>query len=183
MVAPDVTELLRRAASGDKQAEADLVPRVYRELHKLARAYLRGERPQHTLQATALVHEAYLRLVTKQDIEWQNRAHFFSVAGMTMRRILVDYARQRNASKRAGIHISLDEDLAISADQCDLIAELDSALDRLATLNSRQARVVELRFFSGLTEEEIAEILQVSSRTVKRDWTVARAWLYGELSR
>jgi len=183
MATCDVTDLLQRAARGDKQAEADLVPRVYRELYKLARIHLRGERPEHTLQPTALVHEAYLRLVTKQDIDWQNRAHFFSIAGMTMRRILVDYARQRNAGKRAGVHISFDDNLSISAKHCSMITELDSALERLATLNARQAKIVELRFFSGLTEDEIAEALQISSRTVKRDWTVARAWLYGELSR
>jgi RNA polymerase sigma-70 factor (ECF subfamily) len=183
MAAADVTELLHRFANGDKEAEADLMPRVYRELHKIARAYLRRERPDHTLQATALVHEAYLRLTSQREIDWKNRAHFFGIAAQMMRRILVDYARQRGAGKRGGVHISLDEGLMISDDQCALVTDLDEALQRLARLNERQARVVELRFFSGLTEEEIGEVLGLSSRTVKRDWTMARAWLYGELSR
>jgi RNA polymerase sigma factor (TIGR02999 family) len=185
MATADMTELLLRAARGDKQAEADLIARVYRELHRIARAYLRNERPDHTLQATALVHEAYLKLVAQREIDWKNRAHFFGIASQTMRRILVDYARQRNAEKRGGggTNLSLDEGLVISDDQCDLVAELDTALLKLGELNERQAKIVELRFFSGLTEEEIAKVLGVSSRTVKRDWTTARAWLYGELSR
>jgi RNA polymerase sigma factor (TIGR02999 family) len=182
MSASEVTELLHRAARGDKTAEADLIPQVYRELHKIAQAYLRRERSEHTLQATALVNEAYLRLIAGGETEWQNRNHFFSVAATVMRRILVDYARQRNAGKRSGVRVSLDENLLISAEQCDLVSDLDAALTRLAALNARQAKVVELRFFSGLTEEEIADVLQVSARTVKRDWTVARAWLYGELA-
>jgi RNA polymerase sigma-70 factor (ECF subfamily) len=182
MVAADVTELLQRFARGDKTAEADLMPKVYRELHRIARAYIRRERPDHTLQATALVHEAYMRLTLQREIDWKSRTHFFAMAAQLMRRILVDYARHRGAGKRGGAHLSLDEGLQISAQQCALVAELDTALERLAVLNERQARVVELRFFSGLTEEEIAEVIGVSSRTVKRDWTMARAWLYGELS-
>jgi RNA polymerase sigma factor (TIGR02999 family) len=185
MPAAAMTELLQRFARGDKQAEADLLPRVYRELHLMAKLHLKGERPDHTLQATALVHEAYLKLIGKSDIDWQSRAHFFAVASQTMRRILVDYARERAAGKRGGgaARISLDEGLVVSPEQCDLVEELDGALDRLAVLSPRQAKVVELRFFGGLSEEEIAQILNLSARTVKRDWRKARAWLYGELSR
>jgi RNA polymerase sigma-70 factor (ECF subfamily) len=185
MGAIGTTELLRRASCGDKQAEADLMPRVYQELHRIAKAYLRRERADHTLQATALVHEAYLRLTEQRETSWQNRAHFFGIAAQLMRRILVDYSRQRNAEKRGGsrIAISIDESLIVSEEQCELVASLDEALARLEKINARQAKIVELRFFSGLTEEQIAEVLGVSSRTVKRDWTMARAWLHGELSR
>jgi RNA polymerase sigma-70 factor (ECF subfamily) len=181
----DLTELLRRTAQGDKEAEQELLPRVYRELHRLAAGYLRRERPDHTLQATALVNEAYLRLAGHQDIDWKGRAHFFAIAAKTMRRILVDYARQRGADKRGagGIALPLDEGLTISADQSSMVTEIDAALERLEKLSPRQAKVVELRFFTGLSEEEIGEVLGISARTVKRDWTVARAWLYGELSR
>jgi RNA polymerase sigma-70 factor (ECF subfamily) len=183
MPTTEVTELLHRIASGDKDAEAELIPRVYRELRRIAQAYLRKERQDHTLQATALVHEAYLRLTATAEIDWKSRTHFFAVAANTMRRILVDYARHRAASRRSGERLSLDDNLAVSGEQCAFMTELDEALDRLANLNPRQARVVELRFFGGLTEEEIASVLQISSRSVKRDWTVARAWLHGELSR
>ncbi len=182
MADADLTELLQRAANGDKKAEADLIPHIYRELHTLAMSYLRRERPEHTLQATALVHEAYMRL-TRQDINWQSRTHFFGFAAQTMRSILCDYARQRSAGKRGGggTVVPLDEGLVISEEQCSMLTDLDDALLRLARMNERQARVVELRFFAGLTEEQIAEVIGVSARTVKRDWTVARAWLYGEL--
>lgn len=185
MAAADITELLQRVAHGDQQAEADLIPRVYQELHSIALAYLRRERSDHTLQATALVNEAYLRLTGQHEIDWKNRAHFFGIAAQLMRRILVDYARQRQAVKRGGggVHVSLDEGLLVSNDQCELAADLDEALERLARLDARQAKVVELRFFGGLSEEETAVILGVSSRTVKRDWTMARAWLHGELTR
>jgi RNA polymerase sigma-70 factor (ECF subfamily) len=183
MAATEMTELLLRVSRGDKTAEADLLPRVYRELHGIARRYLAGERREHTLQATALVNEAYLRLFAEQDIEWKSRAHFFGLAAQTMRRILVDHARQRKAKKRGGgVHISLDEELTISDDQCDLITDLDEALLRLGEFAPRAARIVELRFFSGLGEKEIADILELSVRTVKRDWKMARAWLYDELS-
>jgi len=184
MPTTEVTELLHRIARGDKQAETELIPRVYRELRRIAQAYLRKERHDHTLQATALVHEAYLRLTWQADINWKNRAHFFAIAANTMRRILVDYARHRNASKRSDVEgFLLDHAPAISNQQCAFMTGLDEALDRLAGLNPRQARVVELKFFGGLTEEEIANVLEISSRTVKRDWTLARAWLHGELSR
>jgi RNA polymerase sigma-70 factor (ECF subfamily) len=184
MAAAEMTELLRRMACGDKEAEAELLPRVYRELRRIAAAYLRRERPDHTLQATALVHEAYLRLAADQGVDWKNRAHFFKLAAQLMRHILVDYARLRGADKRGGKEqrAAFDENLVVSPQQCGLILDVDRALGRLAELNPRQARVVEMRFFSGLGEEEIAEALGVSSKTVKRDWAMARAWLFGELS-
>jgi RNA polymerase sigma factor (TIGR02999 family) len=179
----EVTELLNRFARGDKEAEQDLLPRIYGELRRIAAKQMRGERPDHTLQATALVHEAYCRLVEESRAEWENRAHFFAIAATVMRRILVDYARQRGASKRgAGRVVPPGEGLAVSADQCGLIAELDEALRTLEIRNARQAKVVELRYFAGLTEEEIAGLLGVTPRTVRRDWTVARAWLYGQLA-
>jgi RNA polymerase sigma-70 factor, ECF subfamily len=183
-VRADVTELLHRFARGDKQAEADLLLRVYRELHRLAKWHLSGERQGHTLQTTALVHEAYLRLTGKTAIDWQSRSHFFAVASQTMRRILVDYARERRAAKRGGGQrdLSLDEALAVSPEHCELVEELDDALKRLEKFSPRQAKVVELRFFGGLREEEIAEILELSERTVKRDWRIAKAWLYDQLS-
>jgi RNA polymerase sigma factor (TIGR02999 family) len=185
MAAPEMTELLQRLSRGDKQAEEDLIPRVYRELRRIAAAHLRSERPDHTLQATALVHEAYIRLTSQEQLDWKSRTHFFAVAAQVMRRILVDHARKRNAGKRGNgaVVLQLDENLTLADDQCDLVTGIDSALERLARLNPRQAKVVELRFFSGLSEEEIGQVLGVSSRTVKRDWTVARAWLYGELGR
>src|ERR1017187_4317352 len=184
MAAAEVTDLLHRVAQGDKQAEADLMPRVYRQLHSIAMSYLRRGRGGHTLQATALVNEAYLRLAG-QNVDWKNRAHFFGVAAQAMRRILVDYARQKGAEKRGdrNVHVPFDEELLVSNQPSALVTEIDAALERLERLNPRQARIVELRFFGGLNEEEIAVVLGISSRTVKRDWTVARAWLYGELSR
>ena len=185
-VAPsEMTELLNRFARGDKQAERDLLPLVYGELRRIAAHHLRHERPNHTLRTTALVHEAYLRLIGRTDMDWQSRTHFFGVAAQVMRHVLVDYARQRRAEKRGGgrTRMPLEEGLTVSDQQCSLIAELDAALQRLERLNARQARVVELRFFSGMKEEEIAGLLAVSVRTVRRDWTIARAWIYGELSR
>jgi RNA polymerase sigma factor (TIGR02999 family) len=181
----EMTELLNRFARGDKQAERDLLPLVYGELRRIAAHHLRQERPNHTLRTTALVHEAYLRLIGRPDMDWQSRTHFFGVAAQVMRHVLVDYARQRRAEKRGGgrTHMPLEDGLAVSDEQCALIAELDAALQRLERLNARQSKVVELRFFSGLKEEEIAELLAVSVRTVRRDWTIARAWIYGELSR
>jgi RNA polymerase sigma factor (TIGR02999 family) len=182
MCAPDVTQLLQRVSDGDRNAEAELVPVLYTELHRLARAYLRNERPDHTLQATALVNEVYLKLVRQSKVDWKSRAHFFRVAANNMRCILVDYARHRNAEKRRGALVSLDEALVVSDEQCGMIEELEWALKRLAALRERQARVVEMRFFAGLTFEEIAAVLDLDVRTVKRDWEKARAFLYGELS-
>ncbi len=182
MGAADMTELLQRLARGDKAAEAELFPYVYRELRRIAKACLRGERPEHTLQATALVNEAYLKLVAGPPIDWKNRAHFFGVAAQGMRRILVDYARQRAARKRAGVRIDLDEELIVSPERCTEIDQLHDGLEEFAKFAPRAAKVVELRYFSGLTEEEIAELLGVSAKTVKRDWKMAREWLRDELS-
>ena len=181
----EVTELLARISKGDRSAEESLLPRVYLELHRLARAQLRGERPGHTLQATALVHEAYLRLCQPNRCDWQDRMHFYRVAAKLMRRILIDYARQRNAGKRgAGAHRqSLDEALLVSEDRLALVVEIDDLLSRLVELEPRLAQVVEMRFFGGLTEEEIAASLNVSERTVKRDWLKARAWLHEQLAK
>jgi RNA polymerase sigma factor (TIGR02999 family) len=181
----DITLLLTELQAGNRAAESKLVPLVYDELRRLARRYMRGERAEHTLQPTALVHEAYLRLIGQRDVEWQNRAHFFGVAAQLMRRILVDHARARKAEKRGGSapKVSLDETLVFTeAKGADLLA-LDEALTRLTERDPRQGRIVELRFFGGLTEDEAAEVLGVSTRTVKRDWNVARAWLYKELSK
>ena len=181
MAEADLTGLLRRLSRGEKEVEAALFPLIYRELQKIARSCLRAERAEHTLQATALVNEAYLKLIAGSQIDWKNRAHFFSIAAQGMRRILVDYARQKSAAKRAGSRIDLEDELLISPEQCSLIGELNEALERLAEFAPRAAKVVELRYFSGMTEEEIAELLGVSSKTVKRDWQMAKGWLRGEL--
>lgn len=183
MTSAPITELLRRLSDGDKQAEAELLTQVYRELRRMARGCLRGERSEHSLQATALVHEVYVKLIADQPIDWQSRSHFFHLAAQSMRRILVDYARKRGAAKRAGGPvIALDDELLIAPEQCTLIGEMNDALERFAEFAPRAARVVELRYFGGLTEEEIAELLGVSAKTVKRDWRMARNWLYAELS-
>ena len=176
------TILLNRIAEGDAAAEAELVPFLYRELHKMAAAQFRRERQGHTLQPTALVHEAYLRVIGRKT-KWQDRAHFFAVAAHVMRSVLVDYARRRTAGKRGGAMppVSLDEAMAISDDKCELALQVDEALEKLSLLDARQARVVEMRYFAGMTEEEISLILGVSARTVKRDWTMAKAWLAGAL--
>jgi RNA polymerase sigma-70 factor, ECF subfamily len=181
----DITLLLDRLATGDRSAEEALMPRVYLELHHLAAARMRAERPGHTIQPTALVHEAYLRLCNSHEFHWRDRAHFFRGAGCMMRHILVDYARQHRAQKRndGTRAIPLDEAIAISSDQFALALEVDEVLKKLAELSPRQANVVEMRFFAGLTEEEIAEALDVNVRTVKRDWLMARAWLHQRLQR
>jgi RNA polymerase sigma factor (TIGR02999 family) len=159
-----------------------LVPVVYEELRRLASSYLRGERPDHTLQTTALVHEAYLRLADQRRTTWANRAHFFGIAAQAMRRILVDHARSRGRAKRnAGYPVTLDEELAGSVGRPDEVLEVDEALERLARLDERQARIVELRYFAGLTIEDTALTLNLSPATVKREWTSARAWLQQEL--
>ncbi len=178
-----VTGLLADWSRGNKAALDQLMPLVYDELHRLARRYLSRERPDHTLAATALVHEAYLRLVDQRSSRWQNRAHFFGISAQLMRRILVDYARRRGAVKRGdgtrAISVVEAADRA-PADAVDIL-QLDQALGRLAALDSQQGRIVELRFFGGLTVEEAAEVLGISPRTVKRSWRSARAWLYREL--
>jgi RNA polymerase sigma factor (TIGR02999 family) len=178
-----VTQLLLAWSNGDQGALDELTPLVYDELRRLAGAYMRRERLGHTLQTSALVHEAFLRMID-QRVAWQNRAHFFGIAARLMRRILVDYARSKDASKRGGgeIHLALDEALdEAEAQDADLIA-LDDALTSLASFDSRQSRIVELRYFGGLTIEETAEAIGVSPATVEREWNLARAWLRRELS-
>jgi RNA polymerase sigma factor (TIGR02999 family) len=176
-----VTQLLKKWRGGDQSALQDLVPLVYGELRRLAHHYLRSERPDHTLQSTALVHEAYLRLVSQEPDNLQNRAHFMAVASQLMRQILVDFARSRSAAKRQAYTLALDEAVLVpKSKDVDLIA-LDDALSQLAQLSERQSRIVELRFFGGLSIEETSRVLGVSPATVVRDWTVARAWLYREI--
>lgn len=180
----EVTRLLHDLKLGQKDAEERLIPLVYAELRRIAGAYLRRESPDHSLQPTALVHEAYLRLSDIKEIDWQSRSHFFAVAATIMRRILVDHARANHARKRRDgwDAISLNEGILPSPERAPEILALDEALDRLGRLDARQARIVELRFFAGMSEEEIGEVLRISSRTVKRDWRVAKAWLFKELS-
>ena len=179
-----VTEMLAEwSDSGDREALDKLIPIVYEELRRQAARYLQRERPGHTLQTTALVHEAYVRLIDQAGVRWQNRAHFFGIAAEMMRRILVDHARKRRAAKRGGdaLKLTLNEALNASGERnLDLIA-VDDALTKLAALDQQQARVVELRFFGGLNVEETAEVLSISARTVKRDWSVAKAWIRREL--
>ena len=178
----DITALLKAWSEGDQSALEQLTPIVYKELHRLAGRYMKGERPGHSLQTTALVNEAYMRLVDYKRMEWQNRAHFFAVSAQLIRRILVEHARRRNLKRGAGFrHISLDE-VAVtgSGRSADLVA-LDDAMTALARMDPRKERVVEMRFFGGLSVEETAEVLKVSSVTVMRDWSTAKAWLYREL--
>lgn len=182
----DITRLLQEWSDGDQTALTKLMPLVYDELRRLAHRYMSQERSDHTLQTTALVHEAYLRLVGQTDVRWQNRAHFFAVSAQLMRRILVDHARTQHAAKRGGaevIKLSLDE-AAHVPDECaaELIA-LDEALTKLADVDRQKSRIVELRFFGGLTLDEVAEMLNVSAPTVTRQWRVARAWLYREMDK
>jgi len=180
-----VTELLGRWRAGDREALDSLMPLVYQELRRIAQRYLSNERPDHTLQSTALVHEAYVRLAQQDLPQWQNRAHFFAVAAQLMRQILVDYARSHLASKRGGNVYKLALDDAEEQPQAfdvDIVA-LDDALKSLAEMDGQQSRVVELKFFGGLSIEDTAEVLGISASTVKRDWITARAWLYRELDR
>ena len=182
----DVTRLLERYRAGDRDAEAELFSSVYSELHRLAAHYLRGERPDHTLQPTALVNEAYLRLVGQREKGWQNRAHFVAVSAKIMRQVLVDFARRAKEEKRDfGIAPQPLDDATLGADGEDpaLVLDLDAALTQLSEYDERQARIVELRYFAGLSVEETASLLGVSSRTVKREWTLARVWLHGELTK
>ena len=181
----EVTELLRRWSGGDVAARESLVPLVYDELRRLARYYLASQRSDHTLQSTAIVHEAYLRLAGRENVHWEDRSHFFAVAAQLMRRILVDHARKRNAAKRGGAaHLTLLVDGAVEPSaqrELDLVA-LDDALKALAELDERQSRIVELRFFGGLSIEDTSRVLEISPATVKREWSTARAWLYEEIS-
>jgi RNA polymerase sigma factor (TIGR02999 family) len=181
----DVTELLQQWSSGRREALDQLLPQVYAELRRLAASYFRRERPHHTLQPTALVHEAFVKLVDQRAVRWQNRAHFFGIAAQLMRRILVDHARARDAAKRGAGEAPLSlEECQLTAPGVDVeILALDEALTRLASMDPQQSRVVELRFFAGLTMDETAEVLHVSPATVGREWTLARAWLYAEIGR
>jgi RNA polymerase sigma factor (TIGR02999 family) len=180
----DVTSLLQQWSSGHEQALDLLLPQIHHELRKLAASYLRKERPDHTLQPTALVNEAFLKLVDQRAVKWQNRAHFFGIAAQAMRRILVDHARAHAAAKRGAAvrKVPLDAGLAGRAMDVDLLA-LDEALTRLAALDPQQSRIVELRFFGGLTMEETAEVMRISPATIGREWRVAKAWLAAELGR
>ncbi len=178
----EVTILLSQINAGDGDAPDKLLPLVYEDLRRLARAYFANEKQEHTLQATALVHEAYIRLVNWENVNWQNRAHFFAVAAEVMRKILIDHARKKNAQKRdGGQKILLDEAVSFSKNKELDLVKLDEALETLETLDKRQAKIVELRFFGGLSIEETAYILKISETTVKREWTFAKAWFQREL--
>lgn len=180
----DVTELLVAWSNGNQAARDQLMSAVYDELHRLARRYMRRESPGHTLQTSALLNEAFLRLVDQKNVQWQNRAHFFAIAAQMMRRILVDYARSRNYAKRGGgaRALSLDEALIVSDARNEEVVNVHEALERLTEFDSRKGQIVELRFFGGLSIEETAEVLGVSPGTVMRDWTLAKAWLRREMS-
>lgn len=179
----DVIQLVRGLKTSDQEADGELLDAVYDELHRMAVRLMRQERRDHTLQATALIHEAYVYLVDQRPKNWQNRAHFFGLAAQVMRRILVDYARRHRTAKRGGAQhkVTLDDALSLTAPQSEELLAVDEALSRLSQFDPRRGRVVELRYFGGLDEAEIAEVLGVSSRTVKRDWTIAKAWLFAEL--
>jgi RNA polymerase sigma-70 factor, ECF subfamily len=178
-----ISDLLQQWAGGDPRAREDLVPLVYQELRKRAAAYLRRERRDHTLQPTALVNEAYVRLIGQKRVTWTNRAQFFGVAAQAMRRILVDHAREREAAKRpGGIRVTLDEGIrSVAPFDCELLM-LDSVLQELAAIDERQARIVEMKYFGGLSEEEVAAVLSLSRTTITREWQSARAWLYRRMT-
>jgi RNA polymerase sigma-70 factor, ECF subfamily len=181
----EITGLLRAWSGGDGDALAKVVELVYPQLRDIARRCLSVERPEHTIQATALVHEAYLRLVDITRIKWQDRAHFFAVGARVMRRILVDYARARDCAKREGTvrRVAFDGVILFSAQPNPLVVRLDEALDKLSTFDSRKAQVVEMRYFGGLTADEIASVLHISTQSVNRDWSLAKSWLIREMQR
>jgi len=185
-VKPNITQMLHEWSSGKAEVMNELLPLIYDELHKRAAAYLRRERPNHTLQATALVHEAYLKLIDQRDDSWQNREHFFAIAAQAMRRILIDHAKNRHRRKRGGSNedLPLEEALLAAADETnvDLIA-LDEAMAKLAKLDPQQERIVELRYFGGLSLDEAASAIGISRATAARDWQVAKAWLHREMTR
>jgi RNA polymerase sigma-70 factor (ECF subfamily) len=183
--AKEVTQLLMDWRNGDQTALDKLMPLVYDELHRLAHRYMRRERPGHTLQTSALVNEAYLRLVGQREMEWQSRAHFFAIAAQVMRHLLVDYARRRKYAKRGGdrIQVTLDEVVGATSGQPAEIIALHEALEKLAAIDQRKSQLVELRYFGGMSVEETAEVLGVSGITVKREWLKAKAWLYREIDR
>jgi RNA polymerase sigma-70 factor, ECF subfamily len=180
----EITQLLLAWGGGEPSALDRLIPVVYNELRRIARNLMRRQRPGQTLQTTDLVNEAYLNLIESDRVNWQSRTHFFAVAAQLMRRVLVDAARRRNSFKRGGdrLRITLDDRVGVSNDNDTDLVALDEALTRLASLNARHSRIVELRYFGGLTEEQVAEALNISARTVRRDWSLARAWLYRELN-
>ena len=179
----DISALLRGWSDGDQSALERLTPIVYDELHRLARRYMQHERPGHSLQTAALVNEAYMRLVDYERMRWQNRAHFFAVSAQLMRRILVDHARRHNLKRGGGVqHVSLEEAAIVGGDQDTDMVALDNAMNALARIDPRKVQVVEMRFFGGLSVEETAEVLKISTVTVKRDWRAAKAWLYRELT-
>lgn len=182
----NITETLREWSSGKQEALDSLLPLVYDELHRQAARFLRRERIGHTLQTTALINEAYLKLIDQQSVNWQNRAHFFGIAAQAMRRILVDYAKSRHREKRGGANENLPLEavsLAVSGEKGIDLEALDEALTRLSVMDIRQARIVELRYFSGLSIEDTAEVLRISTATVKSDWKLAKAWLYREITK
>lgn len=179
----EVSRLLRAWGDGDRAALDRLTPIVYEELRRLARHYMRGERPGHSLQTTALVNEAYMRLIDYKSMQWQNRAHFFAVSSQLMRRILVDHARRHNLKRGGGVqHVSLEETAVLGDGRAADLVALDDAMNALAQLDPRKVQVIEMRFFGGLSVEETAEVLKVSPVTVMRDWSTAKAWLYRELT-
>lgn len=181
----DVTQLLIAWSNGDQAARERLMSVVYEELHRLARRYMRNESPGHTLQTSALVNEAFIRLVGQKNVHWQNRSHFFGIAAQMMRRILVDYARSRNFAKRGGgaVKLSLEEGLIVSEERSEQVVAVHEALEGLAKIDPRQSQIVELKFFGGLSNEETGEVLDVSAGTVARDWTMAKAWLRREITK
>jgi RNA polymerase sigma factor (TIGR02999 family) len=186
MPEPDgtVTLLLTQVRDGNQEAANQLIPLIYKELRQMAGACMRGERPGHTLQATALVNEAYMRMVGGHPVEWQNRAHFFAIAAHTMREVLLDYARRFRAEKRGGSdarRVELDEEFPVASDRLEEVIAIDEALERLARIDPRQSRIVELRFFAGLSVEEAGEVMGVSAKTIKREWRSAKAWLHREM--
>jgi RNA polymerase sigma-70 factor, ECF subfamily len=180
----DVTQLLLQVSGGDRAAVDALLPLIYQELRRLAGGYMKNERVGHTLEATGLVHEAYMKLIDQTRVEWRNRAHFFGVAAQVMRRILVDYARGHQASKRGGSaeKVELQEGLAASTGRSSELIAVDDALEELQKRDPEKSRIVELRFFAGLSIEETAEVMGMSTATVNRHWRLAKAWLYGELN-
>lgn len=180
----EVTHLLQAWSAGDRQAFEKLIPRVQRELDRLAGVYMSKERPNHPLQTTALINEAYIRLIQWNNVRWQNRAHFFAMAAQLMRKILVDIARARGRTKRGGgaVETELDEGCVFRQERTRDLLAVDEALTRLTEFDARKSHIVELRFFGGLTEQEVATVLNISERTVRREWNLARAWLHDEIS-
>jgi len=179
----EVSTLLRAWSDGDQKALEQITPIVYGELHRLAHRYMRRERPGHSLQTTALVNEAYMRLVDYERMDWQNRAHFFAVSSQLMRRILVEHARRHNLKRGGGVqHVSLDDVSVVGGNRSADLVALDDAMNALAGIDARKVQVVEMRFFGGLSVEETAEVLKISPVTVRRDWSIAKAWLYRELT-